>query len=98
MAANFRMIRGSGNIFVDLGFGKVEAHNLQLRSHLVTRLIVFYRRSGMTPRATAKKLGIGQRRFGDLVKGRIGRFDLDALVEMANRAGLDVRLVVRKAA
>ena len=92
------MIRGSGNIFVDLGFDEVEAHNLQLRSYLMMQLADFYRDSAMTHRAAARALGIGQRRLGDLLKGRIGRFDLDALVAIASRAGLDIRLVVKKAA
>jgi predicted XRE-type DNA-binding protein len=33
-----------------------------------------------------------------LLKGRIGLFSLDALVNVASRAGLNVRLVVKKAA
>jgi predicted XRE-type DNA-binding protein len=33
-----------------------------------------------------------------LLKGKIGQFSLDALVNIANRAGLNVRLVIRKAA
>ena len=92
------MTRGSGNIFVDLGFDKVEAHNLQMRSELMTRLIGFYRKSGMTPRAAGKKMGLGQRRLSDLLKGKIGRFDVDALVTVAIRSGFTVRLVVEKAA
>lgn len=92
------MIRGSGNIFRDLGFDKAEAENLKMRSQLMMRIEDFYRRSGMTQGAAAKALGITQPRLNALLKGRIGQFSLDALVNIATRAGLDVRLVIRKAA
>jgi predicted XRE-type DNA-binding protein len=39
-----------------------------------------------------------QPRLNALLKGRIDLFSLDALVNIANRAGLNVRLVIRKAA
>lgn len=48
--------------------------------------------------APAKALGITQPRFNALLKGKIGLFSLDALVNIATRAGLNVRLVVKKAA
>ena len=92
------MIRGSGNIFRDLGFDKAEAENLKMRSQLMMRIEDFYRRSGMTQGAAAKALGITQPRLNALLKGRIGQFSLDALVNIATRAGLDVRLVIRKVA
>jgi predicted XRE-type DNA-binding protein len=62
------------------------------------RIQEFYRRSGMTQAEAAKTLGLTQPRFNALLKGRIGLFSLDALVNIASRAGLSVRLVVKKAA
>ena len=79
-------------------FDKAEAENLKLRSELMMRIEDFYRQSGMTQAAAAKALGITQPRLNALLKGRIGLFSLDALVNIASRAGLNVRLVIRKAA
>jgi predicted XRE-type DNA-binding protein len=98
MKERLRMVRGSDNVFRDLGFDKAEAENLKLRSQLMMRIEDFYRRSGMTQGAAAKALGITQPRLNALLKGRIGQFSLDALVNIASRAGLNVRLVIRKAA
>jgi predicted XRE-type DNA-binding protein len=98
MAEKLKRIRGSGNIFVDLGFEKVEAENLKMRSDLMIRIVDFYQKSGMTQAAAGKALGITQPRLNALLKGKIGLFSLDALVNIANRAGLNVRLVIRKAA
>jgi predicted XRE-type DNA-binding protein len=98
MSEKLKRVRGSGNVFIDLAFDKAEAENLKLRSELMMRIEEFYRKSGMTQAAAAKSLGLTQPRLNALLKGRIGLFSLDALVNVASRAGLNVRLVVRKAA
>ena len=98
MKQTLKRVRGSGNVFLDLGFDKAEAENLKLRSELMMRIEEFYREGGMTQAAAAKALGITQPRLNALLKGKIGLFSLDALVNIANRAGLNVRLVIRKAA
>jgi len=98
MSEKLRMERGSGNVFRDLGFGAVEAENLRLRSELMVRIADYFEASGLTQAAAAKVLGLTQPRLNALLKGRIDLFSLDALVNVATRAGLNVRLVVRKAA
>jgi len=98
MTGKLKYVRGSDNIFVDLGFDKAEAENLKLRFELLMKIDDFYRRSGMTQAAAAKALGLTQPRLNALLKGKIGQFSLDALVNIASRAGLNVRLVVKKAA
>jgi len=98
MTERLKRVRGSGNVFRDLGFGKAEAENLKLRSELMMRIEDFYRQSGMTQAEAARSLGLTQPRLNALLKGKIGLFSLDALVMVATRAGLNVRLVVKKAA
>ncbi|HET7198442.1 MAG TPA: helix-turn-helix transcriptional regulator [Burkholderiales bacterium] len=98
MKEKLKRTRGSGNVFRDLGFDKAQAENLKLRSELMMRIDDFYRSSGMTQEAAAKALGTTQPRLNALLKGRIGLFSLDALVNIAARAGLNVSLVIKKAA
>ena len=98
MTGKLKYVRGSENIFVDLGFDKAEAENLKLRFELLMKIDDFYRRSGLTQAAAAKALGLTQPRLNALLKGKIGQFSLDALVNIASRAGMNVRLVVKKAA
>jgi len=98
MTEKMKYVRGSSNIFADLGFPKGEAENLKMRADLVIRIVDFYKKSGMTQAQAAKVLGLTQPRLNALLKGRIGLFSLDALVNIASRAGLNVRLVVKKAA
>ena len=98
MAQKLKRIRGSDNIFADLGFPPGEAENLKMRSDLMIGIEMFYRRSGLTQAQFAKRLGITQPRLNALLKSKLEQFSLDALVNIANRAGLNVRLVIRKAA
>ena len=98
MSGRVRITRGSGSVFRDLGFSEPEAENLRLRSELMMRIDAFYRESGMTQAAAARKLGLTQPRLNALLKGKLSQFSLDALVNIASRAGLNVRLVVKKAA
>lgn len=95
---DLKYTRGSGNIFIDLGFDKIEPSNLKLRSDLMIHIVEFYRTSGATHAAAAKKLGLSRPRLDALLKGRLSLFNLDALVDIAGRAGLRVRLVVRNPA
>jgi len=98
MSEKPKITRGSGNVFLDLGFSKAEAENLRLRSQLMRQIDDYYRQSGMTQAAAAKALGLTQPRLNALLKGRLHQFSLDALVNIAGSAGMNVRLVVRKAA
>ena len=83
---------------MDIGFNKDEAENLRLRAELMMRIEEFYEKSGMTQARAAKLLGLTTPRFNALIRGKITLFSLDALVNIATRAGLSVRLLVKKAA
>jgi predicted XRE-type DNA-binding protein len=98
MAEPLKIERGSGNVFRDIGFSPEEAQNLHLRSELMTRVEQFVKRSGVTQTEAARALGITQPRLNDLLRGKIDKFSLDALVNMLGRAGMRVELRVKKAA
>lgn len=52
-----------------------------------------------TQTAAARKLGLTQPRMNDLIRGRISKFSLDTLIDIASRAGIRVRVeIVRPAA
>ena len=98
MSGKVRMVVGSDNVFRDLGFPEPEAQNLLLRADLMIAIQRYLRRAGFSQTEAAKKLGITQPRLSDLARHRIERFSLDALVNLAAKAGLNVRLTVKKAA
>ena len=53
---------------------------------------------GITQAAAAKRLGLTQPRMNDLLRGRIDKFSLDALMNIAARAGLAVRVEIKRPA
>ncbi len=75
-----------------------QAANMRLRSELMIALRAQVEAWDTTQTQAAKRLRITQPRLNDLLRGRIGKFSLDALVALAEHAGLDVRLKVRAAA
>ena len=98
MREKLKLTRGSGNIFLDLGFSKDEAENLKLRAELMMKIENFYRLSGTTQAEAARQLGLTQPRLNDLLKGKIDKFSLDALVNMLAKAGMRIEVKVKKAA
>jgi len=96
MTEKLKRTRGSGNVFVDVGFPPDEAENLLLRAQLMSRIRDVVR--GTTQREAAKQFKVSQPRLNDLVRGKISKFSLDALVNMLAHAGMRVELKVKKAA
>jgi len=96
MTGRLKMERGSGNAFTDLGYPDSEAKNLLLRSQLMSEIRAVAR--GLTQSRAAKKFGVTQPRLNDLLRGKIDKFSLDALVIMLSNSSMDVELRVKKAA
>lgn len=75
-----------------------EAANLRLRSALMQQIARFVERKGWTQAEAASRCGISQPRINDLLRGRISRFSLDALVNIASALGRKVTVKLEDAA
>ncbi len=93
-----KVIRSTGNVFLDLGYPPEEALVLAMRSDLMGRLRLHIERRDWTQSQAAAELGVSQSRISDLVRGKWDKFSLDMLLTLAARAGLEPRLMLRKAA
>lgn len=71
-----------------------EAANMRARSDLMIAIREVVDGWGTTQGKAAQRLGITQPRLNDLLRGRIDKFSLDALMNLAAEAGLAVRLEV----
>lgn len=91
-----KMIRGSGNVFRDLGFSDAEAAHLQLRSDLMIELRNLLEVRGATQVEAARLLGVSQPRVSDLYRGKIDRFSVATLIKFLGKAGAEVSLKVRR--
>ena len=67
---------------------------MKARSELMIAIDQTVQAWGMTQSAAAKRLGLTQPRLNDLLRGRISKFSLDALMNLAANAGLTVKLKV----
>ena len=90
--ADTRVIPGSGNIFIDLGFDEAEARVMALRVELMLRLRERLLEKGYTQIEAAKRLGVTQPRVSALLKGSWKDFSMDMLLTLATRAGLEPEL------
>ncbi len=83
------------NVFLQLGFPPEEAAVLKMRADLMAELREFIRDNKLTQVAAAQRLGIGQSRVSDLVRGKWEKFSLEMLITLAARAGhrVEVRVV-----
>lgn len=87
-----RRIKGSGNVFLDLGFDQAEAEIMALRAEVMIRMEQHLKAQGWTQAEAAKRLKITQPRVSRLTKGRWQDFSLDMLLTLAARAGLKPEL------
>ena len=88
------VIESSGNVFADLGFSPEEATILAMRAELMARIRETIMDKGWTQAEAAGRLGIGQSRVSDLMRGKRDKFSLDMLVTLATRAGRHVELAL----
>ena len=75
-----------------------QAENMRLRSSLMMALKDHIAREGLSQSQAAKVFGVTQPRVSDLMRGKIGLFSLDSLVNMLAAAGLHVEMSVPHAA
>jgi len=75
-----------------------EAANMRARSKLMIALRGKVEAWKVSQTEAARRLGLTQPRLNDLMRGRIDKFSLDALINVAARAGLSVLLQIREAA
>ena len=69
-----------------------EAANLRVRSELMDKITALVEEKGWTQVEAARHCGVTQARISDLLRGRISRFSLDALVNIATALGCRVHV------
>lgn len=72
-----------------------EALEMKRRAELAAVLERFIQRRDLTQPQAAKLLGVSQPRINDLVRGRLHRFSVDALLAMMDRADIRVEFKVK---
>ncbi|MCY1549903.1 Helix-turn-helix domain protein [compost metagenome] len=73
-----------------------EAENLRLRSKLMRELNRAVKAWDLPQKEAAQRLHVTQPRLNDLLKGKIDKFSLDALVNLLAGANLRIEIEVTK--
>lgn len=69
-----------------------QAANLRARAELMRQIAAFVSKQDWTQVEAARHCGVTQPRINDLLRGRVSRFSLDALVNICTALGFRVRV------
>jgi predicted XRE-type DNA-binding protein len=86
------------SVFDALADTPAEAANMKARAELLSAVNARVRSWDVPQQAAASRLGITRPRLNDLLRGKLGKFSLDALVNLASAAGLVLEIKVADAA
>ncbi len=86
------------DVFDALADTPAEAANLKARADLLAAVVKRVKSWEMPQEAAAARLGITRPRLNDLLRGKLGKFSLDALVNLTGAAGLTLEFKIGEAA
>ena len=86
------------NVWDALSDSPEEAATMKIRSDVMIAITDTIQGWDTTQARAASRLGVTQPRLNDLLQGRINKFSLDTLLTLAARAGLKVKINLRRAA
>ncbi len=90
------LVRGSGNVFRDLGHENADAQ--QFKAILAAEIIKALDRDGLSVRGAHGRTGIAAADFSRIRNADLGRFTVDRLMSIINRLGsrVEVKVKVRR--
>ena len=88
-----KVVRGSGNVFRDLGHKNADAE--QFKAILAAEIIKALDRDGLSVRAAHSRTGIAAADFSRIRNADLERFTVDRLISIINRLGSRIEVKVR---
>lgn len=80
------------DVFDAIADTPAEAANMKARADLLTALVTRVEAWNVPHEVAARRLGVTRPRLNDLLRGKLGKFSLDALVGLATGAGLTLEI------
>ncbi len=87
------VVRGSGNVFRDLGHENADVE--QLKAILAAEIIKALDQQRLSVRAAHDRTGIAAADFSRIRNADLGRFTVDRLISIINRLGSHVELRIK---
>ena len=83
-----------GNVFKDLGFSPEEASKLKIKAQLMCQISEWIKEKQLKQEEASRLLHVTRPRISDIMRGKAGKFSIDALVDMLERMGKHVTVQV----
>jgi predicted XRE-type DNA-binding protein len=93
-AKSEQIVRGSGNVFADLGYGDAEERQTKLRLALALNTILDERKLSQADAST--QLAINQPKVSALRNYKLDGFSVERLMTLLTALDRDVEIVIRK--
>jgi predicted XRE-type DNA-binding protein len=87
-----KKVKSYGSVWDALADSPQQAANLRARAELIQQIAAIVKKRGWTQVEAARRCGVTQPRINDLLRGRVSRFSLDALVNIATAIGRRVHV------
>jgi predicted XRE-type DNA-binding protein len=88
------IVRGSGNVFADLGLPDAEERQTKLRLAYALNMVIDAQR--LTQEAAAVRLGLNQPKVSALRNYKLEGFSVERLMTLLNALDRDIEIVIRK--
>ena len=88
------IVRGSGNVFADLGLPDAEERQTKLRLAYALNAVIAAQR--LTQDAAAARLGLNQPKVSALRNYKLEGFSVERLMTLLNALDRDIEIVIRK--
>jgi predicted XRE-type DNA-binding protein len=88
------IIRGSGNVFADLGFADADERQTKLRLAFALNTVIDTQR--LTQSEAAARLGLNQPKVSALRNYKLEGFSVERLMTLLNALDRDIEIVIRK--
>lgn len=82
------------NIFEELGFSPGEASKLKIKAQLMCQISEWVKKKQLKQEEASQILKVTRPRVSDVMRGKSGKFTIDALVDMIERTGRRVTVKV----
>ncbi len=90
---DFEVVRGSGNVFRDLGHPAADVE--QTKAILAARIIGILDDEGLSTRKAQEKTGVNHADFARIRNAKLDRFTIDRLMKIVDRLGRQVEVRIR---
>lgn len=87
------VLRGSGNVFADLGLA--DAEKLKIKTGLVIEIRKAIRRLELTQKEAAKRMGLTQPKVSDMMRGDLSNLSERKLMDCLTRLGYDIEITIK---